>query len=240
MPRCRASDTRPRRREPVAAAIAGVIILAAMAVAPGSSALGAAPARSDGDDKCDSTVCLDAASTEATPTHLLFHTVKLVYTVRGTTVTSDLAEGDGPDARNTNWVLTGHVQIVMPQGILRADRATMQVVKGVIANMTAQGAPAEFERSAQSAAPDGGNPNLAAAAEHAHGHAREIIYDLEHNELQLNGDGFLSNGCYEFSSEHMLYDITNQKVQADPHNVEGVHGIMRDRTSSSCPGAAKS
>ena len=216
--------------------------LALAALAPESAALGAASPPAETAEKCDNPVCLSAASTEATPTHLVLHTFKIVYTARSTTVTGDMAEGDsaGSDTKNTTWVLTGHVLIVMPQGILRAERATMQIVSGRITSMTAQGMPAEFERNPDSAAPPGGNPNASAAIEHAHGHAREIIYDLEHDELQLNGDSYLSNGCYEFSSEHMSYDIANQRVHADPGDSGGVHGIVRDRASSACPGAGKS
>jgi lipopolysaccharide transport protein LptA len=216
--------------------------VALTALAPVGAALGAASAPAETAEKCDNPVCLSAASTEATPTHLILHSFRIVYTSRGTTVTGDLAEGDsaGSDTRNTTWVLTGHVLIIMPQGILRADRATMQIVSGRITSMTAQGTPAEFERNPDSTLPAGSNPNAASPSEHAHGHAREIIYDLEHGELQLNGDSYLSNGCYEFSSEHMSYDITNQRVHADPGDSSGVHGIVRDRASSACPGAGKS
>jgi len=206
---------------------------------------GAAPpgANVDSSEKCRDPVCLNAARLEADSTHLTLHDFDIQYVTRGTTVKGDLAEGEssGRDSKSTNWVLTGHVQIFMPQGHLSADRATMQIVNGRIANVTAQGSPAEFERTTDAPAPTGSNSQGLGAAEHAHGHAREIIYDVDRNELQLNGDSYISNGCYEFSSERMSYDVANQRVQADPRDSGGVRGkYIRERTSSACgPGPDK-
>ena len=50
--------------------------------------------------------------------------------------------------------------------------------------------------------------------ESAHGHAREIDYDMEHELLKLDGDAWLSDGCNEISSQSIVYDIVNQKVRA--------------------------
>jgi lipopolysaccharide transport protein LptA len=205
-----------------------------------SGSAGGGPA--GGKDACRDPVCLTAASLEADATHLTLHDFNIVYALRGTTVTGDLAQGDSPgrDSKDTHWVLTGHVVITLPQGRLKADRATMQIVNGRISNMTAQGGPAEFERGTDAAPAAGVSSGMQAALEHAHGHARQIVYDLDQNELELSGDSFLTNGCYEFTSEHMLYDIANQRVQADPHDSGGVHGKWSrngtNGSAASCPG----
>ena len=190
-----------------------------------------------GADTCREPVCLTAGRLEADATHLTLHDFNIIYAARGTTVTGDLAEGEsaGGDSKNTRWVLTGHVQITIPQGHLKADRATMQIVNGRISSMTAEGSPAEFDRGGDTP-PPAGTSNIQAALVHAHGHARQIVYDLDHGQLELSGDGFLTNGCYEFTSEHMSYDIANQRVQADPHDGGSVHGKL-PRNASSCPGA---
>jgi lipopolysaccharide transport protein LptA len=192
-----------------------------------------------GHDGCQDPVCLNAASLTADATHLTLHDFNIVYATRGTTVTGDLAEGDSPagKSKDTHWVLSGHVQISMPQGRLSADRATMQIVNGRISNMTAEGSPAQFDRGGDTTPPGGASVAMAQALQHAHGHARQIVYDLEHGELELNGDSYLTNGCYEFTSEHMSYDIANQRVQADPRDGGGVRGkITRDRGAGACPG----
>ena len=190
-------------------------------------------------DACQDPVCLTAARLEADATHLILHDFDIVYATRGTTVTGDLAEGDSPgrDSKNTHWVLTGHVQITIPQGRLKADRATMQIVNGRISTMTAEGSPAEFDRGDDTTPPAGASPNIQAALNHAHGHARQIVYDLDRGQLDLSGDSYLANGCYEFTSERMSYDIANQRVQADPRDGGGVRGrITRDRSTADCPG----
>jgi lipopolysaccharide transport protein LptA len=189
-------------------------------------------------DNCREPVCLNAARLEADSTHLVLHDFDIVYAARGTTVKGDLAEGESTDrdSKNTHWVLTGHVDVTMPQGHLSADRATMQIVNGRITILTAQGSPALFERAA-GGPPVGGNPGVQNAIEHARGHAREIVYDLDRNQLDLSGDSYLTNGCYEFSSEHMSYDIANQRVQADPRDSAGVRGkIIRERAAGTCSG----
>jgi len=222
--------------------LASALLVLCSAAAGGASSGADVPAAGNAaPEKCIDPICLNAGRLEGTPTELVLHDFTILYPARRTTIKGDMAQGAraSGESKDTSWVLTGHVEIFTAQGHLTADRATMHTNNGVIANMTAQGMPAEFERNPDSAAPDGGTANTAAPFEHAHGHAREIIYDLEHNELQLNGDSYLSNGCYEFSSEHMSYDIASQRVQADPHDSKGVQGIVRERASSACAGTGK-
>ena len=103
-------------------------------------------------DACHETLCLNASHLEYSPNHLVLHQFDIVDTTKGRTqVKGDLAEGTGRDSKNSTWVLTGHVQVFMPQGHLSAERATMQIVNNRIRTMTAQGSaqgsPAEFESS---------------------------------------------------------------------------------------------
>jgi lipopolysaccharide transport protein LptA len=187
---------------------------------------------------CHESVCLTGSGVQSTPTHLTWHDITIVYAGRSTVVKGDLGEGDvtSADSKNSNWVLTGHVQIWMPQGHLSADHATMKISNDRITTLTALGAPAQFERFADTAA----SPAVSAAQaalQHANGHAGEIIYDVEHNQLELNGDAHVTAGCYEFSSEHIVYDLANQKVQADPRDDSHVTGIIRNGCG---PSAGKS
>ncbi|HEX4375552.1 MAG TPA: LptA/OstA family protein [Steroidobacteraceae bacterium] len=195
------------------------------------------------DNQCREVMCLDGdGPLELDPTHMTLRHFTIVYPQRGTTLTGDLAQGEmpAPNSRDMRWVLTGHVEITLPQGHLTADKATMQVINGGISAVTAEGTPAKFDRGGGTATAAGQSPAIPAALEHAYGHARTIIYDLDRGQLELHGDSYLSNGCYEFSSEHMSYDIINQRIQADPHEGGGVHGkITRDRNGGgNCPGSS--
>jgi hypothetical protein len=135
-------------------------------------------------------------------------------------------------------VLTGHVQASLPQGKLQRRPATVQFVNKRIASMSAQGAPAEFERSvdrsAETAPPGDGANRSHGQVDNARGHAREIDYDLEHDLLTLKGDSWLTDGCNEINSQSIVYDIANQKVRAEavPGDDTQVHGTLHARTGT--------
>jgi lipopolysaccharide transport protein LptA len=204
--------------------LACLLLLAHMASAAASATAPPAPT-----ETCNEPLCYTASSLDAAPNRILLHDIDIVDTTRGLThIKADMAEATGADLGNSTWVLTGHVQVFMPQGQLSADHATVHFVNKHIISMSAEGSPAQFEHNP-------GNPTQA-AVENARGHAREITYDLEHNELQLNGDSWLTDGCNEINSQHIVYDTLTQRVQAETPPGDGarVHGTIRSRSSSSC------
>jgi lipopolysaccharide export system protein LptA len=216
------------------------------AMASATALAPAAGADGNGDsDRCSEPLCYTASSLEAERNRVVLHDIDIIDTTRGTTnIRADLAEASGLDLGNSQWVLTGHVHVSMPQGQLSADRATVKFVDKRIASMTAHGAPAEFEHAtgsghdgAQAGAAPPARPGTAQSIpESAHGHARDITFDMDRDELQLNGDSWLTDGCSEISSQHITYDIASQRVQADaaPGDSTRVHGTIRQRTQVPC------
>jgi lipopolysaccharide transport protein LptA len=206
---------------------------------------GAGPvdARSANREGCNEPLCYTASRLEAERSRMVLYDINIVDTTRGITrIKADLAEANGQDLGNSEWVLTGHVQVLMPQGKLSADKATVQFVNKRIASMSAQGAPAEFERSANSAAQSDPSNRGHGAIETARGHAREINYDMERELLRLNGDSWLTDGCNEINSQSIVYDIVNQKVRADaaPGGDTQVHGTLHARSGPQCgPGVSR-
>jgi lipopolysaccharide transport protein LptA len=209
--------------------------------APLSGAAGSASADREG---CKEPLCYTASSLQAERNRMVLQDIHIVDTTRGITrITADQAEAHGQDLGNSEWVLTGHVQVDMPQGKLSAERATVQFVNKRIASMSAQGAPAQFEHSAAATGQDGAATPAGDAAnrghgaiESAHGHAREIDYDMERELLKLSGDSWLSDGCNEINSQSIVYDIANQKVRADaaPGGDTQVRGTLHGRTGPQC------
>jgi hypothetical protein len=59
---------------------------------------------------------------------------------------------------------------------------------------------------------------------------------MEHNDLQLNGDGWLSDGCNEINSGHIAYDLASQRVRADSAAGDDarVHGTIRTGPAGQC------
>jgi len=221
----------------VPASLLAASLLAAGAVLGGGSAMSASSSAAesiegnDSVENCHKPLCWKGSSLnfDLQSNHLEVPDFEMVDTTRGAHIKADRAERSGTAAEDSTWVLTGHVEITVPQGHLSADQATLQVVTNHIVTMTAQGSPAQFERGADNTALSVGRT--------AHGHAREIVYDLDRNELQLNGDAWLTDGCYyELHSQHIAYDIGNQKVHADPSDGSSVEGSVapKQRPAAGC------
>jgi len=222
-----------------AAHAAGLPATPAEAPPPGAAAAGSER------EACKEPLCYTASKLEAERNRMLLYDINIVDTTRGIThIKADMAEATGADLGNSDWVLTGHVQASLPQGKLSADRATVQFVNKRIASMSAQGTPAEFERSvdrsADNPAPADGANRSHGQADNARGHAREIDYDLEHDLLTLKGDSWLTDGCNEINSQSIVYDIANQKVRAEavPGDNTQVTGTLHSRTGTQCASGA--
>lgn len=192
-------------------------------------------------ENCHDAVCTSGSHLEGTLGHLTWRDITIVYKARAMVARGDMGAGTSTssDSKNSDWVLTGHVQIFVPQGQLRADRATAQIVNDRVTLLTANGSPAEFERSLDGPAPT--NPGNAAqsAIEHARGHAHEIVFDVERSQLEFKGEAFVTGGCYEVSSDHISYDVGNERIEADPRDGSSVRSILRRNTPGCGPGGDK-
>jgi lipopolysaccharide transport protein LptA len=174
-------------------------------------------------------LCYTASRLQAERNHIVLYDIEIVDRSRGISrITADRAEASGLDLGDSDVVLTGQVHMVLPEGELRADTATVRFAHKSITSMSAQGTPATFEHEVSKGLPE------------ARGHAQGITYDLEHDELQLRGESWLSDGCNEIYSDHILYDIASQRVQADtnPGDSGRVHGTIRSRTGAPCSAGA--
>jgi lipopolysaccharide transport protein LptA len=233
---CTDGRRRAGARRPIAALL--------LAAAPIVTAAGAATASElPAGAGCTEPLCYTASTLEAERNHMVMHDINIVDTSRGVThIKADMAEANGADLANSEWVLTGHVQVSLPQGKLTADKATVRFANKRITSMSAEGAPAEFEHSADAAAGTDAANRGHGPIDAVHGHAHDINYDLEHDLLKLSGDSWLTDGCNEISSQSIVYDIANQKVRADatPGGDTQVHGTLHARAGPQCnPSAAK-
>lgn len=178
---------------------------------------------------CNEPLCYTASRLEADRNHIVLYDIDIVDTTRGVShILADRAEATGLDLASSQWVLTGRVQVFMSEGELHADRATIQFANKRIESMTAEGAPAQFV-------------GKLANGQIAHGHASAITFDMQHDELQLNGDGWLSDGCNEINSSHITYDIASQRVSAQsaPDEAGRVRGTIRAGSSTQCGTATR-
>jgi lipopolysaccharide transport protein LptA len=142
---------------------------------------------------CNEPLCYTASSLQAERNHLVLTDIEIVDTTRGTTqIKADHAEATGLDLGNSRWVLTGHVQVYLPQGQLQAREATVQFTDKRIASIAADGSPAQFQRqvvrTGQTTPID------------VTGHAQQITYNVARDEVQLTGNSWLTDGCNDMYS----------------------------------------
>jgi lipopolysaccharide transport protein LptA len=205
------------------AALLGLVVLVAGANASAAQAQASASAPAP----CSEPLCYTASRLEAERNRIVLYDIDIVDTTRGVShIKADRAEATGLDLGSSQWLLTGNVQLFMPEGELHSDKATVHFANKRIASMTAEGAPALFEHKL-----DNGQT--------AHGRARIITFDMEHNDVQLNGDGWLSDGCNDINSSHIAYDLASQRVRADstPGESTPVTGVIRTGAASQCAAA---
>jgi hypothetical protein len=112
-----------------------------------SAGIGAANAQSD-QPPCHEPLCYTASRLELERSRIILYDIDIVDTTRGVSrIKADRAEATGLDFGSSQWLLTGHVQVFMPEGQLRSDKATVTFANKRIESMTAEGAPAEFEHA---------------------------------------------------------------------------------------------
>ena len=118
-------------------------------------------------------------------------------------VQADRAHAQGLSFENSEWIFEGNVRIQSEQrGNLRADQAVIEFKNNRIAKATVVGSPAEFEQK------------RADSDQTTHGHAGEIVYDVTEGTVRLSKNAWLSDGRNEISSNLLVYDIREQKVQS--------------------------
>lgn len=142
---------------------------------------------------------------------LLFRRVKIT---QGTLqVTAQEASATGLDFEDSQWKLTGDVQILVPDGKLQSGSAQVVFRSNQIVRATVRGAPASFEQK------------LKAKDQVARGRAESIDYDVQANTVRLTGQAWLSDGQNEARSNTLIYDIGKERVVANPDEKDpgGVH-----------------
>ncbi len=88
-----------------------------------------------------------------------------------------MATTPGEKSKNSHWVFTGNVHVrAESQGDLHADRATVEIIDGVLASAFVTGSPAQFQQT------------RASADRLVKGHAATINYDVAAATVRLAGD----------------------------------------------------
>lgn len=119
-----------------------------------------------------------------------------------TRVAAERAEATGLDFEDSTWSFTGNVRITMEGGSLSSSSATVDFRDNEISRATIKGSPAQFEQQ------------LEQSQTTARGRANTIEYDLGANSVRLAQNAWLSDGRNEISGEELVYNLAEERVQA--------------------------
>jgi lipopolysaccharide transport protein LptA len=108
----------------------------------------------------------------------------------------------GLNYQNSKWTISGDVRINAQGSSLQSDEAVVTFSNNLISRAVVTGAPAQFETQRD------------ANAEPVRGRARAIDYETASGNISLNDAAWLSDGCKEWRSEQLVYNIRSQSVQA--------------------------
>jgi lipopolysaccharide transport protein LptA len=145
------------------------------------------------------------------------------------TIRADKAEASALDVKDVTWYLTGNVHVQVAQGELMSDTATVTFRDGKVVAATAHGDPANFLQHTVSGVPP------------ASGHAKDFAWDVPRGEVRLNGEAFVSREHNDITACQIIYNITQQTVDADKceNTDEGIHGTVEVKQSPPASGGTK-
>jgi len=171
-------------------------------------------------------ITVDAASSEVDYRTNTVEFTQVVISQGAMRVQADHAHASGLNFANSRWTFEGHVRIdAEPRGSLRADQAVVEFRDNRILRATATGKPAQFEQ------PRGDSQQM------AHGHADEIVYDVNEGTVRLSNNAWLSDGTNEISGPLLVYNIRAQRVQAaaQPGSDQRVHITIQPQNVPAAP-----
>jgi len=132
-------------------------------------------------------------------------------------------------SRNSHWVFTGNVHVrAESQGDLHADRATVEIINGVLVSAFVTGSPAQFQQTRST------TDRL------VKGHAATINYDVAAATVKLTGDAagdaWLSedNSDNAIHSPSITYNVRARRIEGDAGSAAGgrVHMTITPKAGS--------
>ncbi|MBS0380217.1 MAG: lipopolysaccharide transport periplasmic protein LptA [Proteobacteria bacterium] len=172
------------------------------ALALGSARIAAAEAPGAALQACGQPINLDAASSEVDYKTSTVVFKDVVISQCAMRVSADRARSTGLNFANSTWTFEGNVKIdAEARGNIRSDSAVVEFRDNHIARATVTGKPAEFQQQREGVL--------------VHGHAEEIVYDVNEQTVRLSRDAWLSDGQGEIKGGLLVYSIRAQTIKAE-------------------------
>jgi lipopolysaccharide transport protein LptA len=147
-------------------------------------------------------ISLDADSTnyDGKSSMLMFRELKLTQGNIG--VQADEGRASKLDFEDSIWQFTGNVVIDTENGRVECDSADLKFSGHQLRQATVTGSPATFETRRP------GNEEITTAE------ARRLNYDFIAGSIEFSGDAVIMEGGNKISSDVLVYDIVNQRINA--------------------------
>ncbi|MCI0517660.1 MAG: lipopolysaccharide transport periplasmic protein LptA [Woeseiaceae bacterium] len=154
-------------------------------------------------------ISLDADSTDydGKSSMLMFRGLKLTQGTIG--IEADEGRASKLDFEDSVWQFAGNVVIDTDKGHVECDAADLKFTGHQLRRATITGSPATFE----SRRPESEEKTVAEAA--------RLTYDFVAGSIEFSGNAVISEGGNKISSEYLVYNIAEQRIQAQSGGDEG-------------------
>ena len=179
--------------------------------------------------RSDAPVSLDAASTEVDYKTNTVVFRDIIITQGDIRVSANQARATGLNFERSRWTFDGDVHMHVDNGDLKSSAAVVTFLDNKIARATVNGTPAEFEHARK------GTEQM------ARGRAGQIDYDVGSGTVRLTKDAWLTDGRNEITGQELVYNVIEQRVQAQaaPGDSDRVRITIRPQTTTPEPNAAR-
>jgi lipopolysaccharide transport protein LptA len=172
-------------------------------------------------------ITLDADSTDydGKNSMLMFTGLRLSQGSMG--IQADRGRASKLDFEDSVWQFAGNVVIDVEGGHMESDTADLQFSGHQLQLATIAGAPATFEMQ---------RPGSEVVTYAEAGHVR---YDFEAGIVEFSDNAVIIEGCNQISSDHLVYNISEQRINAQSGDSdEKVKITYTPRDSGACDSKA--
>jgi len=123
-------------------------------------------------------------------------------------IEADEGRATNAEGEDGSWRFTGNVVIDVENGHIECDSADLVFVKYQLRKATVTGSPATFELK---------RPG---SDEVTYAEAGKFFYDIDAGIIEFSEQATINEGDNQISSNYLVYDITEQRINADASGTE--------------------
>jgi len=127
----------------------------------------------------------------------------LRFSQGATSIEADEGRATNLEQQDSSWQFSGNVVIVVNNGSIKCDSATLQFDGNILNTATVTGTPATFELQRE----DSGDVTSAEAG--------RLMYDVKNGVIEFSERATITESGNQISSNYFVYDINERRINAD-------------------------